>query len=183
MFKKICGAIFAIGLTTIAVADNGVHDMYATNPELNNIVESGNNPSAVLGFKTGWYGHKKDVTYIKLISVGTDIGLSVLFNTRGLVCPIDEYLLFKQSTATPNKFNYNVGNGCIATITMGKNQESFVMTVNSRSTCFEEYSYQQFCNGNLDLEYMNERKSRNFIGVPFIYQKDQNDDDYDYNDD
>ena len=57
------------------------------------------------------------------------------------------------------------------------------MTVNSRSTCFEEYSYNQFCNGNLDLEYMDERTSRNFINKAFIYQKDQNDNNYDYNDD
>lgn len=182
MFKKIIYLVGLLSIITAVVADSGITDMYATNPDMNNIVESGSQ-DIKLGFKTGWYGHADDVTYIKLISVGNNIGLSVLFNTRGLVCPINQYLLFKQSQSNPSTYNYTVANGCVATINMSNNQESFIMTVNSRSTCFEEYSYNQFCNGNLDLEYMDERTSRNFINKAFIYQKDQNDNNYDYNDD
>ncbi len=159
---------------------NGVTSVYATNPLLQNINESGTNK---LSFQAGWYSHKKDVTNIKLIAVGQDIGLSVLFSTTGLTCPIDQYLLFKKSSKKLNQYNYTIGNGCIATITMNSKAKSFVMTVNSRSKCFEEPTYDEFCNGNPDVKYIDEYASRYFIGVPFIYAKDQNDGDYDYNDD
>lgn len=155
---------------------------YATNPQLSNVNESSVGLSK-LGFTPGWYSHHKDVTNIKLIAVGNDIGLSVLFSTTGMDCPINNYLWFKKSAKKANTYNYTVGNGCTATITTNSAKKSFVMTVNSRSKCFEEYTYQEFCNGNLDVKYIDEQASRYFIGVPFLYAKDQNDDDYDYNDD
>lgn len=160
---------------------SGITTVYATNPLLQSINESAINNKA--GFQAGWYRHKKDVTNIKLIGVGQDMGLSVLFSTTGLTCPIDQYLLFKKSIKKPNQYNYVIGNGCVATITMNPKSNSFVMTVNSRSKCFEEPTYDEFCNGNPDVKYIDEYGSRYFIGVPFIYAKDQNDDDYDYNDD
>ena len=107
MFKKIIYLVGLLSIITAVVADSGITDMYATNPDMNNIVESGSQ-DIKLGFKTGWYGHADDVTYIKLISVGNNIGLSVLFNTRGLVCPINQYLLFKQSQSNPSTYNYTV---------------------------------------------------------------------------
>lgn len=189
-------AILLAGIYSISFADNsaskpvasynnsgGVHSMYGTNPQMSNVNESPNT-IAKLGFTPGWYAHKQDVTYIKLIGVGKqDMGLSVLFSTRGMDCPINQYLLFKKASKPKNTYNYTVGNGCVATITTNPTQKNFVMTVNSRSKCFEEYTYKEFCNGNLDVKYMDEQTSRDFIGVPFNYAPDQNDSDYDYNDD
>lgn len=173
---------FADNANSTASSNGGLVTRYATNPQMSNINESSAGLNK-LGFIPGWYSHHKDVTNIKLIAVGNDIGLSVLFSTTGITCPINNYLWFKKSIKKPNTYNYKVGNGCIAIITTNLAKKSFVMTVNSRSKCFEEYTYQEFCNGNLDVKYINEEASRYFIGVPFIYAKDQNDDAYDYNDD
>lgn len=160
-----------------------VKTRYGTYADMNNVNESAG-ATAQLGFTPGWYGHKRDVTYIKLIGVGAqDMGLSALYSKTGLECPIDDYLYFKKSSTKPNAYVYTVGNGCLATITVDPTQKSFTMTVNSRSKCFEEYTYQQFCDGNLDQQNLNEQLSTYFIGDKFIYTKDQNDDDYDYNDD
>ena len=164
--------------TSSGSSNSGINTRYATNPQMSNVNESAGNLFK-LGFTPGWYTHKKDVTSIKLIAVGYDMGLSVLFSTTGLECPINEYLLFKKSLKKPNAYNYTVGNGCVATITTNLAKNSFVMSVNSRSKCFEEYTYQEFCNGNLDMKYIDEQASRYFINVPFLFAKDQNDDDYD----
>lgn len=183
LISSSCLSVFADDASAPNANNVGIKDRYATYSQMTNVNES---PAATtnLGFKTGWYAHKKDVTYIKLIGVGQqDMGLSVLFSTTGLQCPINQYLLFKKSPKKANTYNYAVGNKCVATITTNPKQNSFVMTVNSRSKCFEEYTYQQFCNGDLDQENLDEQASTYFIGVPFIYAKDQNDSDYDYNDD
>lgn len=178
--KYICIALVAL-LSKVSFAD-GLSTMYSTNPQLTNINESSNN-LANSGFQLGWYGHLPDETYIKLIGVGQDLGLSILFNTRGLDCPINNYLLFKKSPKKANTYKYTVGNGCVATITTNVSKQSFTMSVNSLSKCFAEYTYQHFCDGNMDMTYINENTAMNFIGPQFIYQKDQNDNDYDYNDD
>lgn len=188
---QICGLV--LGLSASAYADNvaalspsnnsEIQGRFSTSSDMSNVNESVG-MTARLPFKPGWYGHKRDVTYIRLIGVGAeDMGLSALFSTTGLQCPINEYLLFKKSAKTANTYNYTVGNGCIATITYDATHGEFTMTVNSRSKCFEEYTYQQFCNGDLDQENMNEPLSNYFIGDKFVYAKDQNDNDYDYNDD
>lgn len=173
---------YAENVNYAASSNSGLTTRYATNPQLSNVNESAAGLNK-LGFTPGWYSHHKDVTNIKLIAVGNDIGLSILFSTTGLECSINNYLWFKKSAKKSNTYNYTVGNGCVATISTNPAKKSFVMTVNSRSKCFEEYTYQEFCNGNLDVKYIDEQASRYFIGVPFIYAKDQNDDDYDYNDD
>lgn len=181
----VCGLVSAYADEAVVVPNNstGIQTRFSTNSEMSNVNESAG-MTAKLGFKPGWYGHKLDVTYIRLIGVGAeDMGLSAMFSKTGLQCPIDEYLLFKKSAKKPNTYNYTVGNGCIATITYDNTQNAFTMTVNSRSKCFEEYTYQQFCNGDLDQENMNEPLSNYFIGDKFVYAKDQNDNDYDYNDD
>ena len=58
-------------------SDDSVNTPYSSNP-----LESSVSTSKQL-FKSGWYGHSKDVTYIKLIQVGKDMGLSILFSSTG----------------------------------------------------------------------------------------------------
>lgn len=71
----------------------------------------------------------------------------------------------------------------LATITMNTKNNTFKFTVNSRSKCFEEPTYWEFCNGNLDVHMTDERASTLFVNKIFTYQTKQDDDDYDWNDD
>lgn len=158
---------------------DGVSARYQTNPLLNSQIESGQKTL----FQSGWYAHRADVTFIKLIQVGDNLGLSVLFSNTGLFCPIDRYLLFQRMPKQANKYVYTVGNGCLATININPAKKSFILSVNSRSKCFEEPTYEEFCNGNLDIKYIDEYGSRYFVNKVFSYAKDQQDNDYDWNDD
>lgn len=179
MMKKL-SAIIVFFSFSLSYAD--VTTPYTTNPQLTSSNSSGTVATKPL-FKSGWYAHKKDVTFIKLIQVGQNMGLSILFSNTGLFCPINKYLPFNQVTGQQNTYAYTVGNGCIATIQINTANNTFVMTVNSRSKCFEEYTYQEFCNGNLDVHMIDERASTYFVNKVFTYAKDQNDSDYDWNDD
>jgi len=156
---------------------------YTTAPQLNSSLLQESGTVIKPKFKSGWYAHKKDVTFIKLIQIGQNMGLSVLFSNTGLFCPINKYLPFNQVPGQDNTYAYAVGNGCIATIKMDTGKDTFVMTVNSRSKCFEEYTYQEFCNGNLDVHMIDEQASTYFVNKTFTYAKDQSDSDYDWNDD
>lgn len=178
---KFIYTIIATLLVSMIFAD-GVSTRYSTNAQMSNINESSNLLANTI-FPLGWYGHLPDETYIKLIGVGQDIGVSALFSNTGLDCPVDKYLYFKKSTLNANNYDYKVGNGCTATITINQKKQSFTMSVNSLSKCFAEYTYQHFCDGNMDMTYVNENTAMYFIGPEFVYQKDQNDNDYDYNDD
>lgn len=131
-------------------------------------------------FKPGWYENKKDVTYIKLVSQKNGIGIRVLYSTRGLFCSIKGILPFNK-TQIPNDYTYTVGNGCLATIHMNPDNNSFTMTDNSDSLCWKEYTYYEFCNGDLDFHYINQADSYYIIKVPFTYAKDQNDNNYYWN--
>ena len=172
---SVTGVVVTPYSSGIDSAYGDVGTRYYSNPQLTSESISATNP-----LKPGWYGHKWDVTYIKLIQVGNDIGLSILFNTRGYFCPVDRYLLFKK--VSESAFNYTVANGCVATISLLPNT-SFKFTVNSRTKCFEEPTYHTFCNGDLNIHATNEQSSRLFVDKVFVWQKDQDDDDYDWNDD
>lgn len=174
--KKIL-VLLMLSVSCMAYSDDGVNTPYSSDP-----LESSVGTSKQL-FKSGWYGHSKDITYIKLIQVGKNMGLSILFSSTGYFCPIDQYLPFNADSKIANAYNYTVGNGCIATITMNPKNNTFKLTVNSRSKCFEEPTYQEFCNGNLDVHMTDERASTLFVNKVFTYQKKQSDDDYDWNDD
>lgn len=178
--KFICTIIATLLVNMVFAGD--VSTRYSTNAQMSNIDES-NNILESTTFTLGWYGHLPDETYIKLIGVGQDIGVSALFSNTGLDCPVNRFLYFKKSTSKANSYDYTVGNGCIATITTNPKNNSFKMGVNSLSKCFAEYTYQHFCDGDMDMNYVNENTAMYFIGPEFIYQKDQDDNDYDYNDD
>ena len=155
-----------------ANADSGT---YYTTSTLNS---SGKSNAA--NFKPGWYENKRDVTYIKLVPQKKGIGLRVLYSERGLFCSIDNYLPYNL-TKTPNNYTYIVGNGCKATIHMNPVNNSFIMTDNSDSKCWQDFTYYQFCDGDLDFHYINQEDSQYFINVNFTYAKDQNDEDYTWN--
>ncbi len=177
--KKNLTLCLLLALLSCVYAD--VATPYSSNPQLNSSAPA--KTASAPSFKFGWYENRRDVTYIKLIQVNNGIGLSILFSSTGLFCPINRYLPFNKVTGKTNQYAYQVGNGCIATITTNPDKSTFVMTVNSRSKCFEEPTYQEFCNGNLDVNLIDEAGSTYFINKTFKYAKDQDDNHYDWNDD
>lgn len=159
--------------------ESGIDTVYSSNPQLNSIPASGGVVQQKL-FKDGWYGKRADVTYMKLIHVGNDLGVSILYSETGYFCPVNKYLLFKKSAAKANTYAYQPWKQCIATITMNPQKNTFTMSVNSRTQCFEEPIYTEFCNGNENVHITDEAASRYFINQEFSYQKKQNDSNYNW---
>lgn len=175
-----------LGGTSLAFADSsvntayngGVNTIYSSNPALNPPpLESGTKPL----FKSGWYGHSRDVTYMKIAQVESNLGVTILYSNNGYFCPIDQYLLFKNNPKHVNSYNYQMDKKCTATITVDAQKNTLVMKVNSATACFEEPIYTEFCNGNENVHITDEPASNLFVNKIFSYQKDQNDSNYHWN--
>ena len=183
--RKIFVALTLSAALPMAFADSsintaygdGVNTVYSSNPALNTPLESGFKPL----FKSGWYGHPRDVTYMKIAQIESNLGVTILYSNNGYFCPVNQYLLFKYNPNQANSYNYQMDKECTATITVDTKKNTLIMTVNSRTACFEEPVYTEFCNGNENVHITDEPASNLFINQIFTYQKDQNDSSYHWN--
>lgn len=157
--------------------DGGINTIYSSNPALNSQLKSSIKPL----FKSGWYGHSRDVTYMKIAQIESNLGVLILYSETGYFCPVDQYLLFKKDPKKANTYNYQMDKSCTATITVNPIKNTLIMKVNSETACFEEPVYTEFCNGNENVHLTDEPTSNLFINQVFIYQKNQNDSNYNWN--